>query len=260
MKKKFYTMMMVAFMVLLLVSVGAINFASAQGAQRISWATQVIPVIDGEWNPDDEWTDGEITPVGEDAACRSTWDSGAEDVMTRWVVEFFSDTTEDAEDYWEFCIDGYQEMGSAPQAGDFKFVITGHTDLVWYEGDGTGWTVAELDETEMEWANALGGSPTNGTAHWILEFQIPKNLGTVTMYMTWNLRVAVYDASNPDAGVLAWPEGSDANDPSGWGVENFDMGAIPEGLSFGVMVLLSSAAVIGASVVLRKRSRIDKSS
>jgi hypothetical protein len=254
MEKKFCTITMVAFMMLLLVSVGAISCVRAQGAERISWATIVTPTIDGEWNPDDEWSDGEITPVGEDAACRSTWDM-PDDVWTRWVVEFFSDTTDDPEDYWEFCTDGYQEGGSAPQAGDFKFVITGHADLVWYEGDGTGWAVADLDASEMEWANALSASPTNSTEHWILEFQIPKNSGTVLLSMLWNLRVAVYDASNPDAGVQAWPPDSDADVPDTWGIENFTMEAIPEGLSFGVLVLLSSAAVIGATVVLRKRSK-----
>ena len=256
MKKKLCTIIMVAFMVLLLVSVGAINCVSAQGGERISWSTGVIPTIDGEWTTDDEWTtNGEITPMGEGATCRSTWDFGDAGVMTRWLVEFFADTTDDTEDYWEFCIDGDMGGASAPAAGDFKFVITGHTDLVWYEGDGSGWAVVELDETEIEWACSLSDSPTNGTAHWILEFQIIKNAGTVAMGPTWNLRIAVYDASNSEAGELAWPEGSDADDPSGWGLENYSGEVIPEGLSFGIMVLLSSAAVIGASVVLRKRSK-----
>ena len=253
MRKKFCTIIMVAFMMLLLVSVGAIKCARAQAAERISWQTQAIPTIDGDWTSDDEWTDGEITPIGEDAACRSTWDMGDEDVMTRWVVEFFSDTTDDPEDYWQVCFDGDQSMGSAPQATDFKFEITGHGDLVWYEGDGTDWTEKELDETEIEWASSLSDSPTNSTAHWILEFQIPKNLGSVLLSMTWNLRVAVYDASNSEAGELAWPPDSDADVPDTWGMENFAMEPIPEGLSFGVLVLLSSAAVIVATVVLRKR-------
>jgi len=259
MRKKFCTITMVASMMLLLVSVGGINCVRAQAAERTSYSTVLPPTIDGAWTPDDEWTDGEITPIGEDVAFRSTWDMG-DFVMTRWVVEFFSDTTDDAEDYWEFCVDGDQSMGAAPQELDFKFVITGHTDLVWYQGDGTGWAVEDLDASEIEWANALSESPTDSTAHWILEFQIPKNDGTVQLGITWNLRVAVYDASNSEAGVLAWPEGSDSDVPDGWGMENYSMDQIPEGLSFGVLVLLSSAAVIGATVVLRKRSRIDKSS
>jgi len=260
MKKRFCTLTMVAFMMLLLVSVGAINCASAQAAERVSWGMVVQPTYDGVWTPDDEWTDGgEVNTIGEDVSFTSTWFYG-DAVVTQWLVEFLSDTTDDAEDYWEFCIDGYADGGSAPQIGDFKFVITGHTDLVWYQGDGTGWAVEDLDASEIEWANALSESPTDSTAHWILEFQIPKNDGTVQLGITWNLRVAVYDASNSEAGVLAWPEGSDSDVPDGWGMENYSMDQIPEGLSFGVLVLLSSAAVIGATVVLRKRSRIDKSS
>jgi len=254
MEKKFCTIIMVAFMMLLLVSVGAIKCVRAQTAERTSWSTIVIPTIDGMWTSDDEWTDGEITPMGEGAACRSTWEF-ADGVTTRWIVEFFSDTTDDAEDYWEFCIDGDQSGGSAPQAGDYKFVITGHTDLVWYEGDGTGWTEVALDASEIEWANSLSASPTDSTPHWILEFTIPKNGGTVQMGILWNLRVAVYDASNSEAGVLAWPEGSATDVPDGWGIENYTMDAIPEGLSLVVLMMLSSVAVVVATVVLRKRSK-----
>ncbi len=253
MKKRFCTLTMVAFMMLLLVSVGAINCASAQAAERVSWGMVVQPTYDGVWTPDDEWTDGgEVNTIGEDVSFTSTWFYG-DAVVTQWLVEFLSDTTDDAEDYWEFCIDGYADGGSAPQIGDFKFVITGHTDLVWYEGDGTGWAVADLDASEIEWANALSTSPTDSTEHWVLEFEIAKNVGTVQMDITWNCRVAVYDASTET--TAAWPEGSDADDPSTWGMENYTSDTVPEGLSFGVMVLLSSAAVIVASVGLRKRSK-----
>ncbi|HDQ05983.1 MAG TPA: hypothetical protein ENN36_04585 [Candidatus Bathyarchaeota archaeon] len=75
------------------------------------------------------------------------------------------------------------------------------------------------------------------------------------MGILWNLRVAAYDASTDT--FAAWPEGSDANDPSTWGTELYTSEQIPEGLSLVVLMLLSSAAVIGATVVLRKRSRID---
>ncbi len=256
MRKKFCTITMVAFMVLLLVSLGAINCASAQTVERVSWGEVVPPTIDGAWTSPDEWTDGgDVTTIGEDVSFTSTWIFGTEAVVTEWLVEFYSDTTDDAEDYWEFCMDGMADGGSAPSAGDYKFVITGHTDLVWYEGDGTGWTEASFDETEIEWANALSESPSDSTEHWILEFVIPKNTGTVQLTIVWNCRLAVYDASNAGAGELAWPEGSDADDPSSYGIENYTSDTVPEGLSFGVLVLLSSAAVIGATVVLRKRSK-----
>lgn len=253
MKKKFCTLITIAFMVFLLVSVGAINFASAQTDERISWSMVVQPTYDGMWTPEDEWTDGgDVNTIGEDVSFTSTWFFG-DAVVTQWLVEFLSDTTDDAEDYWEFCMDGDMGGGSAPQMGDYKFVITGHTDLVWYEGDGSGWTEVSLDETEITWANALSTSPTDGTEHWVLEFEIPKNTGTVALDITWNLRLAVYDASTET--TAAWPEGSDADDPSTWGMENYTSETIPEGFSFGVMVLLSSVAVVVAAVGLRKRLR-----
>lgn len=254
MRKKFYVITLVVFMMLLLVSVGTINFVSAQGAERTSWSTQVEPTIDGMWTSEDEWTDGEVTMIGDDVAFRSTWDMPG-DVWTRWVVEFFSDTTDDPDDVWQICIDGFQSGGVAPQPSHYKFEITGHTDLKWYTGMTTDWQEITLDENEIEWANSLSESPTNSTPHWILEFQTDKNAGTVQMDILWNIRVAAYDGSNPDAGFLAWPEGSDADVADTWGLENYQMANIPENLSFVVMALLSSVAVIATTAILRKRSK-----
>jgi len=253
-RKKLCTLTTVAFLMLLMVSVGAINCVLAQAAERTSYATVVTPTIDGMWTSEDEWTDGEETMIGDVVAFRSTWDMG-DFVMTRWIIEFFTDTTEDLADRVDFCIDGDQSGGSAPQEGDFRFRISGHTELVWYEGDGTTWIEKDLDETEIEWATSLSESPTESTPHWILEFQIPKNGGTVQLGITWNLRVSVYDSSNALAGRPSWPEGSDQDVPDTWGMENYSSDTIPEGLSFGVLVLLSSAAVIVATVGLRKRSK-----
>jgi hypothetical protein len=257
MKKKFCTIMMVAFMMLLLVSVGAISCVRAQAAERVSWQTQVTPTIDGEWTSDDEWTDGEETMIGDVVAFRSTWDMGDEYVMTRWIIEFFTDTTDDIADRVNFCIDGDQSGGATPQPGDFRFYISGHTEFVWYEGDGTDWIEKDLDETEIEWATSLSASPTESTPHWILEFQIPKNGGTVQLDITWNLMVMISDSSSGIVGANAarWPEGSDTDVPDTWGIENFEMGAIPEGLSFGVMLLLSTVAAIVGISYLRKQPK-----
>ena len=232
--------------------------AAEPGYERISYPTQVTPTIDGAWTSEDEWTDGDITMIGTDVAFRSTWDM-AEDVMTRWVVEFFSDTTNDPGDYWQFCIDSEQSGGSAPQVAlHRKFEITGHTELVWYMGDGTGWAEVSYDPSEIEWANSLSASPTNSTPHWILEFQIPKNTGTVQMGILWNFRLAVYDASNSGAGVLAWPP-TDPDVPDTWGIENYLMENIPEGLTFGVMALLSTVSVfVGYKYfVKRKETKVE---
>ena len=161
-KAVFVTLCLIALCSLLLLITVGTTMAAEPGYERISWTTQVVPTIDGAWTSPDEWTDGEITMIGEDVAFRSTWEMG-DFVYTRWVVEFFSDTTNDTGDYWQFCIDGDQSGGVSPQVGDYMFTITGHTDLVWYEGTGTGWSEVALAD-EIEWANSLSGSPTNSTS------------------------------------------------------------------------------------------------
>jgi len=239
---------------LVLINVGT-TMAAEPGYERISYPTQVEPTIDGAWTSEDEWTDGDITMIGTDVAFRSTWDTG-DVTTTRWIVEFFSDTTDDPGDLWQFCIDNQQWGGSYPVGN--KFEITGHTDLLWYQGmgDGTDWTEVSLDASEIEWANSLSASPTNSTPHWILEFTITKDYGFVQMDILWNFYLAVYDASNP--GVLAWPP-TDADVPDTWGIENYSMEAIPEGLTFGVMVLLSSVSVLVGYkyFVKRKETKVE---
>ena len=219
---------------LLLITVGT-TLAAEPGYERISYATQVVPTIDGMWTSEDEWTDGDVTWIGTDVAFRSTWDSVDSVVMTRWIVEFFSDTTDDPNDFWLFCIDSGSGFG-------YRFEITGHTNLVWYLGGagGGGWT--EMEEIfEIEWANSLSASPTDSTPHWILEFQIPKNSGQFEIDTVWNFLLQVYDASNP--GFHAWPP-TDPDVLEEYGIENYSTEPIPEGLTFGVMVLLSSISVL----------------
>ena len=236
---------------LLVIAVGT-TMAAEPGYERISYTTTVFPTIDGAWTSEDEWTDGDVTMIGEDVAFRSTWDMG-DVVTTRWIVEFFSDTTDDPEDYWQFCIDGDQGGGSAPQIGDRIFVITGHTNLVLLIGTGTGWTEdLTTDPSEIEWANSLSASPTNSTPHWILEFNIVKNAGSIQLGIVWNFLLGAYDASNPGAGFQSWPP-TDPDVPEEWGIENYLSEPIPEGLTFGVMVLLSSVTVLVGYHYFQKR-------
>jgi hypothetical protein len=73
------------------------------------------------------------------------------------------------------------------------------------------------------------------------------------------LRVAVYDESNSAAGVQAWAPGSEQDEPETWGViADFSTDPIPEGLSFAVMVFLSSIALVVGSIYLQKRSKREK--
>ena len=72
------------------------------------------------------------------------------------------------------------------------------------------------------------------------------------------LRIAVYDASNPEAGVQAWPPNSDVNVPDEWGViPTYSSEPIPESIGFGVAMLLSSVAVAVSFYFLRKRPKTE---
>lgn len=98
-----------------------------------------------------------------------------------------------------------------------------------------------LTEDEIEWANTLSASPTESTPHWILEFQIPKNNGQVTMSYIWNFLLQASDASNPT--FHAWPP-TDPEEADTWGIENYSTEAIPEGLTFAVMALLTTVSML----------------
>jgi len=124
-----------------------------------------------------------------------------------------------------------------------NFEITGHTDITWYLGGagGGGWVVTEVVEGEIEWANSLSASPTDSTPHWILEFQKDKNAGQFEMGDVWNFLLQVFDASNPE--FLAWPP-TDPDVLEEYGIENYSTEPIPEGLTFGIMVLLSTVSML----------------
>jgi len=229
--------------------------AAEPGYTRTSYMAVVTPTIDGMWTSEDEWTDTEATMIGEDVAFRSTWYFG-DDVVTQWIIEFFSDTTDDSEDMWQFCIDGDQSGGASPQPSDYKFEITGHTDIYWELGDtgGSGewmWTDV-IPENEIEWANSLSASPTNSTPHWILEFQKKKNVGQIQLPTVWDFLLQVYDASNPGAGKPSWPP-TNPNYREEYGIENYSSEPIPEGVTFAVMALLSTVSMLVGYKYLVKR-------
>jgi hypothetical protein len=234
---------------LLLVNAGTIK-AAEPGYVRTAYFTSVMPTIDGAWTSETEWTDGEVTMVGEDGAFTTTWDLGGVSVTTRLLVEFFSDNTTDAGDYWQICFDGDQSGGTAPQASDFRIDIVGHTTLTVYEGTGSGWTVVTTP-SGIEWYNTVSDSPTNSTSHWILEMTILNN--AVALSQTRNFRLAVYD-DNSTAGVLAWPP-TDRDVPNVWGIEYYSQNPIPESFGIAVFVILSSVAVVVSFFFLRKRSK-----
>ncbi|MEM0057928.1 MAG: hypothetical protein QXG09_03560 [Candidatus Bathyarchaeia archaeon] len=225
--------------------------AAEPGYVRIDYMPDpnVTITIDGRWTVDNEWTNnGEITWIENKVLFRSVWSFvSMSEVYDTWLVEFFTDNTNDTGDYWQMCIDGDQSGGFAPQAGDYRIDIIGHTTLKVYQGTGTGWSEV-TPPASIQWANSISASPMNSTPHWILELRFNKpDLGAGPY---WNFRLAVYDESTGE--LLSWPP-TPRDVPDRYGFQDFRMEVVPEGLNIGATVLLSSFSVIVGSYTLRKR-------
>jgi len=225
---------------------------------RTDWPTQVTPTIDGVWTSPDEWTDGEETMIGDNVAFRSTWTFVSMEpfiITTNFVIEILNDDTNDTGDYWQMCVDSTLDGGTAPQSGDFKIEVVGHGDVVVYEGDGSGWVEVTPSEGAVTFAESISDSPTSSTPHWIAEFTFNKGGPIPNMGEYWAFRLAVYDESNSGAGVQAWPPPSDPDVPDGYGYQSYSSDPIPEALTIGIMMLLSSVSVLVGYHYLRKRPR-----
>ena len=215
-----------------------------------------LATVDGEWTTEDEWEDALTVPISDTAIFR--YYAEITIYSCEFLVEIFNDNTTDAEDYWQFCFDDTENGGTAPQYGDYRVDIVGHTDVIIYTGDGESWvqTTDTPDNVGLTWANSLSASPLDSNPHWILEFTFIKTVAMIPSAPPSGLRVAVYDASNSEAGVQDWAPGSDVNVPDEWGVISmYSPDAIPEGLTFAVMALLSSVSLVVGSQYLRKRSK-----
>ena len=208
--------------------------------------------VDGHWSEPVEWYDGPELDMEGVALCVYNIDFGTYGMQ--WCVEFFTDNTTDADDYWQICVDDSNTGGSAPQAGDFRIDIVGHANLIVYEGNGASWDEITPDEGEITWANMLDGSPRDTNPHWILEVVIIKTVRVAVNAPPTGMRVACYDASTET--LAAWAPGSDRDVPDEWGlVDGFSMDPIPEGLTFGVMAVLSSVSLLAGSIYLKKRTK-----
>jgi len=237
---------------LLLINVETVKAAEGSGYTRLDWPTQVPPTIDGQWTPANEWTDTDWTMIGEDAACGSTWDM-LDNVHTRWFIEVFNDTTDDAGDYFEMCIDYDNAGGSAPGATHYRIYIENGIFTL-FQGTGSGWTeiTPSNNPADVTFATTLSTSPNGTLVHRIYEMNILKNAGTNLASITWGVRVAVYDAS--DGTLLVWPPDSERDIPNEWGTNSYEpeIPWVPEGFDIGIVVLLSSVAVLLGLYFLRK--------
>jgi hypothetical protein len=176
--------------------------------------------FDGYWTTSTEWDDA-AKPLAMDTASfvfRNKWvmvTTGGFKIFDQYLIEVFGDNTNDAGDYVQICYDNTAIGGTAPNASDIRIDIVGHNNATvnMYMGTGTGWApVTNINDTQV--AQSLNVSKLGMSPHWITEFSINKL--TNGLGMNNAIRVAVYDASNPSAGVLAYPPTSQQDVPSSW--------------------------------------------
>jgi hypothetical protein len=211
----------------------------------------------GEWPTDGAWIDNRFNVSNARFAYKMDSSTGA--YLMSWLLEWH-DTTNDAGDIWIICIDGSADGGTAPQADDVKIQITGHQSLSVFAGTGTAWganssTLAAV----VKWKDSLTTSTYDAVNHWVVEVQADKgSLGA------WGanpppegIYEAMYDASTNQ--WTSWPPAQSPNVPNNWGlIATYDT-TVPEGLTVGVLVLLSSAAVLLGSFFVRKRRLVNNS-
>jgi hypothetical protein len=235
---------------------GTVNAAKAGYGFSIS--TGSTPTFDGAVSPAGEWDDSYKDWLyngwtKSTSFFRCKW-LGAP--TEGWLIEILTDTTNNAGDNFQFSVDVGQEGGAAPGTNDFLINVTGHGTVAVFTGTGTGWGASSaVVTTDYIVSTSIAASPASATPHWIIEIYLNK-AGAFAMGMNNNMRMAAYDASTGQ--TVMWPPYSNANQPDtyGTGTTDFTMVPIPEGLTIGIMLSLSTIAVIVSSRHFRKQPRI----
>jgi len=247
---------------LLLMPTTLVN-AYYEGYTNVNYVAIETPVDDGNWTTPAEWTDTAVpTNLSDTFDWREKWIQGT-NIIQHFMIEFFTDTTDDAGDYFQLCYDRTANGGTTPQTDDVRIDWVGHTasGLTIYQGNGTGWEVLGGVSwgSDIYIVDSISDSPSNSTAHWIIELWLNKDNPafdiTGSNYQP-GLRIAVYDESNSAAGVQAWPPTSQ-DAPDDWGLEYGTTETIPEALTIGAVIVLSSVAVAVSFYCLRKRPKTE---
>ena len=179
---------------------------------------------------------------------RHNWEMGGTPfIADQWLLEVLSDTTNDAGDVFTYSFCGALDNAATPQAADDVLINHTHSATTIFRGTGTGWApdAAIVLGTNVIIASSIAASPLSATPHWIIELKFDKSGGIVGTSFDSNIRLAVYDASTGK--TLMWPPMSQKDVPSSWGLNDYSSFAgqsIPEGLTIGVMLTLSTIAVI----------------
>jgi hypothetical protein len=256
MKKQIMVVICIALCSLIIASTGAVVSAAAS-VSHTSYTLVTPCTVDGKWTTTTEWSDcwqDMIGPTPAMALFRDKWAmemSGDSFLIHQyWLIEDLSDVATNTGDYVEICLDANAVGGTAPTTDSYRIVLT-PTSMTWYKGTGTAWATMTTPAS-ASYATSINTSFSSGPAHRIYELRYEKM--AVGIGATPNIRVAVYDAGNAAAGVRAWPLGASANNPNEWGLCPYSMDPVPEGFNFGILVMLSSVAVVAGAICIRKRA------
>jgi len=246
--------------------------ASAYNAayQATCYQSSVVPTIDGTYTTNDDWAASLDTTFGTNGHFRTEWTMTP--VYANFIIET-ADATNDAGDYWVICFDSTAaggttapDAGAAPQATDYKLVVTGHASptVQWYKGTGTAWTTTAApasfaDVAVFQQAQQLTTTPRIASSHYCWEMHIDKtntDLGSVPMGYNWAQYVAYYDATTDT--TQKWPPAATDTNPDSWGYIPYESVVnptpdVPENFGFIAVALLSCFAVVVGTVIYRKR-------
>jgi hypothetical protein len=221
------------------------------------------PTLDGQWTNSGEWDDCQEKELeGDlDGIFRLKFEGAnyPTSINQYWLIEFFNDTTTDGGDYFQICYASGATVntdpvgGTAPQTDCLKFEHIGHnsSSMTVYKGTGTAWGPgpAWTWPADIQVVGSVSSSPLEANPHWIYEIKI-EHIHFNIQPNFW-IYVAVYDASASST-IQSWPPGS-SDVPNDWGLMTADNNPIPESLTIGALVFLSSVAVVCSFYLLRKR-------
>ena len=276
-KEKKETMKKIGIAIFSVLAISVLAFAGTVTApnydmEHYLYQGEIEPTVDGTYSPNGEWDASGTQAFGTDGIFRDYW---VMDPNLLCLLIETGDTTNDAGDYWVICWDSTYDGGgtepdggAAPQTNDNKLVVTGHggsATVQWYQGTGTAWaTHAGPAAGVLEQAQTFSVTPKIGTAHAVLEMYMYKMdlLGDVPlMGYTWGTYIGYYDATTET--LQAWPPTpATADVPDSWGFIPYESAPnpvpdIPEGITVGVMLLISTIAVIVGMRFYRKQPKYE---
>jgi hypothetical protein len=206
---------------------------------------KTVPVIDGNWTTNDEWTDAEERElIGTRKVYFRLKHAFSGGTSYEYIlIDFVSDFTDDAGDLWQLCFDAHDDNSTSPQRDDCRIIQYGHilSGVHVYKGDGTGWveTSNYAWDTDLMISNNMSTSPHLAALHWIVEFKI--NATWLDLHDNYALRVAAMDAHG--GGNQAWP-GSTINIPNDWGQTITKFVTIPEFQSILAVLMMLMTLVV----------------